>query len=132
MNPIEIVLPFLPPSKNEWSGRHWACRHAQGQSLKWQIFAALHLAYPAAYRQFTVPVIVAVEFRLPDNRRRDVQNLLHPGLFDALKTLTVIVDDSAQWMSLEVSSVVDGTRRTVIRIREREEENKPGRKGGQA
>jgi Holliday junction resolvase RusA-like endonuclease len=79
-----------------------------------------------------VPVIVAVEFRLPDNRRRDVQNLLHPGLFDALKTLTVIVDDSAQWMSLEVSSVVDGTRRTVIRIREREEENKPGRKGGQA
>ena len=118
---VTLTLPLLPPSKNAWSGRHWSVRHKQGQLLKEEIWAAFIAAYripPTRLFCFGNPVVVSVEFHFRDHRRRDLQNYCHPGLFDALKNLGIIVDDSAEWMSLELSSVIDGTTQTVIRIRE--------------
>jgi hypothetical protein len=121
VKPFKITLPILPPSKNTWSGRFWATRHKQGRELEQQVWAAVcEAAHSLPMTRFRVPVVVSLEFHLPDNRRRDIQNLVHPGLIDALVNMAIIVDDSAAWMSLELSSVVDGTRQTVIRIRERD------------
>lgn len=125
MKPIEIILPILPPSKNTWEGRHWKTRYNQGQRLYQEIWGAVRSKTPCDERmpRFFVPVVVSIEFHLPDRRRRDIQNLLHPGLFDSLKSMGLIIDDSAEWMELEVSSKVNGLRQTVIKIREREEPN---------
>ena len=127
MSPIEFTIPVLPPSKNGWEGRHWSKRHRQGEELRREIWAALAgCQYPhpnTPTPSFTVPVLVEIELHFPDKRRRDVQNYIHPGLLDALVALGVIVDDSAVWMALTVSAVVDGRRATIIRIREREAHN---------
>jgi Holliday junction resolvase RusA-like endonuclease len=119
MTEIQFTIPILPPSKNTWQGRHWFKRYKQGDDLQQEVWAALIQAYPAPLPSFKVPVLVELEFHFPDNRPRDVQNYEHPGLYDALVTLGVIVDDSAVWMSKSTTSVVDGRRATTIRIREK-------------
>jgi Holliday junction resolvase RusA-like endonuclease len=88
--------------------------------LRQQIWAALVVGYATPLPSFKVPVVVEIEFHFPDKRRRDVQNYEHPGLYDALVILSVIVDDSAAWISKSTTSVVDGRRATTIRIREKE------------
>jgi hypothetical protein len=116
---ITIEIDDLPPSKNVWSRLHWS--RQRRIFANWYELVAFH-PKRREWPKLKGRVTVEVQFHFPDRRVRDTQNLIgFPPLFDALINkgggIGVIEDDRSDKMSLQVPApIVDGTRRTVIRI----------------
>jgi hypothetical protein len=143
----EIIIPALPPSKNEYGRRHWATQHKLREW--WYLLVKEFFSTRRYPERLKGPVDIEIEFHFPDNRLRDVQNLIgFPPLWDVLtpekvnpprriKTgkraghvtrgtvklgLGIIEEDNHKAMRIiPADPVIDGTRQTVIRIWSREE-----------
>lgn len=100
-----ITLPFPPFGLNPNRRTHWA-KHARAfKGYKFQCFALLS-QYRDELRGMTA---FSLEFRPPDARRRDADNLMaaSKALIDALAEVTG-VDDSKFSFSVAMGSRVDG------------------------
>jgi len=90
----QIVLPFLPYSKNVWEG--WQPMWKAGARKKWKSALAKQfdeLQFPTGAHE----VVVSARLVFASNRRRDWQNYVHPLWYfvpDALVDFGVIADDT--------------------------------------
>lgn len=97
-----IVLPFPPSVNRMWRNvRGRTLLAKEGRAYRAAAVAAALQARPVAYG--AAPVEVAIAAWLPDNRRRDADNLLKAPL-DALVHCGVLDDDS-QVVALSIRKV---------------------------
>ena len=100
-----IELPFPPATLNPNRKPHWAVKAKAFKKYKFQCFALL-----TQYRdELQGRAAFSIEFRPPDGRRRDCDNLLaatKAGI-DALSQVTG-VDDSKFCFSIRMGKPVSG------------------------
>ena len=100
-----ITLPFPPATLNPNKRPHWAERARVFKQYKFQCFALL-----SQFRsELQGRAVFSIEFRPPDSRRRDADNLLaaSKAMIDALSDITGI-DDSEFAYSIAMGAPVKG------------------------
>lgn len=113
---LTLELPYPPSVNHYWRharGRHYITE--QGRLYQSKVFVAC-----LGYLPFKKPVSVSVSVWLPDNRKRDLDNLWKV-LLDSLVKANIVEDDCWQCVprqSIEAMGVVKGGR-IVVRLRER-------------
>lgn len=88
-----VVLPFPPSLNNAFSQASNGRRFATRAYTSW-CNAAVLLMRSAKLASAAGPVAISIRIRPPDNRRRDIDNLVKP-ILDALVKAGVIADDHA-------------------------------------
>lgn len=78
MQKIRIILPFPDPRlmPNRKNGRHWASIHAVKVLARVEGEKRAREALKGLQRHFNNRVPIALTFVAPDNRKRDLDNLL--------------------------------------------------------
>ena len=92
MNPLEITLPWPPSVNTYWrmvNGRMIISK--DGRDYRQEV--ADQMLIQRAQKHFDGPLCLTVEAHRPDNRRRDLDNLLKAAL-DSLAHAGVYEDDS--------------------------------------
>jgi crossover junction endodeoxyribonuclease RusA len=93
--PIRLELPF-PPTVNTYWRRvgHRTILSASARAYRQKVEIALvDGSLGSRHEALTCDLAVEIEFRPPDRRKRDIDNL-PKGLLDALKHAGVYADDS--------------------------------------
>ncbi|MDH2923948.1 crossover junction endodeoxyribonuclease RusA [Nicoletella semolina] len=115
-NEITIDLPYPPTVNTYWrhtkQGRHYITE--KGKMYQSKVFVAC-----LGYLKFEKPVSISVKVWLPDNRKRDLDNLWKV-LLDSLVNAQILPDDCWQCVpkqSIEAVGIEKGGR-VVVRIRE--------------
>lgn len=113
---MELTVARELKSPNRWNGRHWRYKHRESQ--EWEkavsytlmaqkgckgILGALHVLGAFPWQSCEVKQTVTVTRLVPSARNfiRDDDNLRFAvkPVFDALKRLRLIKDDSRKWLS---------------------------------
>lgn len=100
-----ITLPFPPAILNPNKRPHWATKASVFKRYKFQCFAVL-----SQFRdELRGRAVFSIEFRPPDSRRRDADNLLaaSKAMIDALAEVTG-VDDSKFCFTIAKGEPVKG------------------------
>ena len=117
---LEIRIPDIHPSLNEWTRFHWAVKkrikdtwYAQIYVLVYQLKSKQCLCLPFKSRPK-----VTITYRFPDNRDRDADNYAPKFIIDGLRYARVISNDSVKDIQLEPVKIElgTGTRETIIRV----------------
>lgn len=117
----QIVVDKLVLSRNELDKMHWATRHKETRDWEQQIkFIGFKGRVPKAATKMHV-VITAYRPRLISDDA-NLRGGCKP-LFDALKRLGAIVDDSDKWIRDEYEQVMDPEAKTVIRLSKMDDKN---------
>ena len=114
---LEVTLPFPPSVNHYW--RMWRNRmvlSAQGRAYPKTV--AMLLRAQGVVRPLTGKLAVRVEVFPPDQRRRDLDNLLK-GIGDSLQRGGAFLDDSQIiWLLIEKAQVVPHGK-VLVQITER-------------
>ncbi|MCK3654244.1 hypothetical protein A4G19_13080 [Pasteurellaceae bacterium Macca] len=113
---VEIELPYPPSVNHYWKhtkqGRHYIS--PKGKAYQSQVFVAC-----LGHLPFQKPVAISVDVYLPDNRKRDLDNLWKV-LLDSLVNAQIVADDCWQYLpklSIEAKGIEKGGR-IVVRMEE--------------
>lgn len=87
-----LTVPYPPSVNSLWrAGRGRVYRSKK--YVDWQDLCFLELSKQECPKTFTVPVSVELSVGRPDNRKRDLDNLIKP-VFDILQKAEILEDDS--------------------------------------
>lgn len=118
MRELELCLPYPPSVNHYWKhtrqGKHYIT--PKGKDYQSAVFLACLAEIP-----FDKPVSIHLEVYLPDNRKRDLDNLWKVVL-DSLSKAQIIADDCWQCVprqSIEAVGVEKGGK-LVVKIKELE------------
>lgn len=111
---LVITLPFVPASRNVTEGLNHFARARSKKAFVAMVRRFLELQGARAFRS---KVEISVELHFRTNRARDEDNYAPKFLSDSLKGW-VFADDSAKFVTWRAPVfVVDGTERTILRVR---------------
>ncbi len=113
---IELrVKDFIPPSVNKcyYTDRKTLTRH-KSKELR-DFIEICGFFFRSVDSPIDYPIIVDIEYTVPDKRKRDVDNMIKP-LLDTLKVYGVIKDDSIIQQLTAVKKFVKGEKKTRIII----------------
>lgn len=113
---IEVRLPWPPSVNHYWAARGNA-RYISPQARAWQREAMAMIRQQVGRpRPFTVPVAIVLAAHPPDNRRRDLDNLLKATL-DLLVAANILDDDHLVWELHVLRRDPVGRNRAYIHVR---------------
>ena len=118
MNRITIILPW-PDSQlmpNRKNGRHWTSTQDAKTRAKQDGYFATMSAFMASHPQITDRVHTRVTFVAPDNRARDLDNLLasiKPHLDGIAKALGI---DDKLFRPITIDAQVDKQKRGFVMV----------------
>ena len=101
--PLYFNLPMPPSTNGIWRGGKGGRHYLSPKYKAWRDEAALLAKVQAKGKRVAGPFAVQINARRPDNRKRDIDNLIKPTL-DLLALVHVTDDDSecqmveAQWI----------------------------------
>lgn len=113
---ITIELPHPPSVNTYWRIGHHGRMHISAQGVDYRRAVMEAVAGAGLRMGYSTPVTVHVVWYPPDNRRRDIDNVLK-ALLDALGAANVYEDDSqVHALSIERGPVTKGGS-VVVRVR---------------
>lgn len=101
---IKFSIPWVPPSNNPYTRMHWSKQRKLVETAQWWIVSVV--GRPNMPESRKVRVVITM------HRRRALDKDNRYGackpIFDSLVRLGYSVDDSDEWMNMEVMPVVVG------------------------
>lgn len=93
---VEIIIPKLPPSLNEWSRKHWRVRHREVTEMTANLQALVAVKKLPRFTKATVQLV----YYFRDGRHRDPDNYVPKFLLDGLRKAKIISDDNSTVLRL--------------------------------
>jgi Holliday junction resolvase RusA-like endonuclease len=115
-----ITLPYPPSVNSLYLNGKGKARIKTEKYKKWITESdAKALTLRHKFKQFTSPIIIRLQFKRPDQRTRDIDNLSKP-ILDFLTRYNIIIDDSFKYIQGLSSSWINtgGGPRVVVEIYE--------------
>ncbi len=118
---IEIVLSGIPvPKSNRYIRRKGGKVFKPPRVKNWEVRALWEIKEQYKNDPLDGKLSMDVLLILPNNRKRDIDNMLK-SLWDVLEKAKVIRNDNQIYEIRTVKKVIKGEKRTVVRIKEYKE-----------